>query len=53
MSYRNPIDLVRERTEPKPEIHQEREERAAELETKKKDQFLDKAREQEREDKDE
>lgn len=37
--YRNPADLQREKTEPKPEIHEERNERAAELKDQRVEQW--------------
>ncbi len=49
MSYRNPADLVREKTEPQPKIHEERQERAAELEEQHEAAFQETVDEQEAE----
>lgn len=40
-SFRNPADVVREKTEDKPKIYQEREERAARIEEQRKREFLE------------
>lgn len=41
MSYRRPSDLQRENTEPKPQIHEERNERAALVEEQREEQFAE------------
>lgn len=41
MTYRRPSDLQRENTEPKPNIHEERNERAARIEDDREEQFAE------------
>ncbi|MGH2544753.1 MAG: hypothetical protein ACRDIB_18330 [Ardenticatenaceae bacterium] len=41
MSYRRPADLVREKTEPDPKIHEERQERAARLDEEREEAFFE------------
>ncbi len=41
MTYRRPSDLQRENTEPKPDIHEERNERAARIEDAREAEFAE------------